>query len=446
MTSQARSFAPQSFYDSVHALNDLSGGKTAVGAFLGSHKNETAAVDLPLWKVVENGLKNPESILIQGNKDASYCKQRTYGNKLGGKSLAIGLAHRLRESGKNRGNIKAVTPFAGDWDQVDQNASELLRLPERIGRLSTAKNMAIQNACQIFINEKLCHQPEAKRIIDELKNCSSFLEFHYYFTHPEKLVKLSKTNSCDLRFFCPVCGIRRSARTMQAYLPKIKAVNDAGHKMQLLTFTVKNGNDLSGTFKHLAKSIKTFLDRGRRARKYDQNQNTEARHISGTIGSYEIIRGKGGQWHPHMHAIISVDGEINIDNLRREWEEITKDSKNIDLRDIKDLEIPENLKDVDFEAAVDGGETPLINAVLEVFKYSTKFKNADIEDLWHIHENFKGVQLLRSSGLFRGVKVSQELIDEPISVNDLPYIRLLFHHVKLDYTQTKIEFCIDKEI
>jgi hypothetical protein len=187
-------------------------------------------------------------------------------------------------------------------------------------------------------------------------------------------------------------------------LAVIKAENPR-LKAYLVTFTVKDGPDLSERFAHLHSSL-TRLHKTR----HGKGQWSEARKAAGAVWSYEFKRGQGsGAWHPHVHAVWLCEDAPDMYKLRAEWEAITGDSFMVDVRPFHD-------------------QDDVLNGFLEVFKYAVKFADLSLDDAWHGYQTLSGRRLIASFGAFRGVDVPEDLTDE--GLDDLPYVELLYRFVR----------------
>ena len=92
--------------------------------------------------------------------------------------------------------------------------------------------------------------------------------------------------------------------------------------------------------------------------------------------------------------------------------------------DVTPFRIPESPSDALLPSEID--------AFIEVFKYAVKFSDLSLENNWEAYTVLGGQRLMGSLGLFRSVKVSEELTDE-IPEEELPYIDLLYSFVKGHY-------------
>jgi len=171
----------------------------------------------------------------------------------------------------------------------------------------------------------------------------------------------------------------------------------------MVTLTVKDGEDLAERFNHLHKSQRELWKRKHRGR------GSVLDGVSGAVWSYEFKRGKNsGLWHPHLHMIALAEVEPDKYRLSGEWREITGDSFIVDVRPID--------------------QSDPVSGFLEVFKYAVKFSDQPVPDTVHAWRILKGKRLLDSAGCFRGVKVPESLIDEPLE--DLPYVEYFYRFLK----------------
>ena len=292
----------------------------------------------------------------------------------------------------------ATSQETGEIDQADS-------LPTRISRYSRAK----QHALGMLNYLSTLSDDRAESALARLLTCGNYLHFRHYFTESE--VRLHSASFCKQHLICPLCAIRRGVRSLTAYLERYRYLIAHAPELSpyLITFTVRDGDDLSERFSHLTESFKRlqihrrhWLSGGKRA-KY-----TEWSRVSGGVGSYELKRGaNSGLWHPHVHLATLCAVAPDQQALRAEWEAITGDSFMVDVRP--------------FTPDQDEAQ-----AFMEVMKYAVKFSDLSYPDNWHVAQELRNRRLLFSFGCFRGVKVPQELTDEPLE--NLPYLDLFYRY------------------
>lgn len=292
----------------------------------------------------------------------------------------------------------------------------------RITRYSKAKRQADLHKKYIYENFDKYQDREAAElasVYSSLETCGNYLLFRHYYTVGK--VRLAKAHFCKKHLLCPLCAIRRGAKSVRVYLERFQYLKTLhkGLTASLVTVTVKNGPDLAERLEHLRKGIKNVNQRIRDFKR-GKGHVSEFRKFLGYVGSYEVKRGKNsGDWHPHCHMVVLHADPIDHDALSKEWLAITGDSFIVDAQALHHQEDPA----ADF---------------CEVFKYAVKFSSMETSDLLHAWFMLKGKNLVFSGGLFRGVKVPEELTDDEIA--DLPYIELMYRYfegVGYSLTETK---------
>lgn len=274
-------------------------------------------------------------------------------------------------------------------------------LQKRVDRYGSAKATALDIAQ--YMRDRTEHQVMASKV----SRCGEYLLFRHYYTIDE--VRLHAASLCRKHLLCPLCAIRRGAKSLKAYLDRFEVVRAARGDLDpfLVTLTVKDGADLRERFEHLRKSQRELWMRKHRGR------GSVLDGVDGAVWSYEFKRGSGsGLWHPHLHMIALATTRPDQEALSAEWREITGDSWVVDVRPID--------------------QEDLAGGFIEVFKYATKFQDQDPADVVHGWETLRGRRLLGSAGCFRGVKVPESLLDELL---DLPYASLFFRYLPGGYSR-----------
>jgi len=278
------------------------------------------------------------------------------------------------------------------------------------------------------VDEKFRSYGKNERIIaNELQECGSYLHFRHFYTIKE--IRLSAMCSCKRHLLCPLCAARRAAKTIKAYMEKYRILVDnplMEIKPYLVTFTVKDGEDLTERFLHLQDSMRLYYAQRRKAlsaktkrsTSHSKNVENESNKALGGVGSYEVKIGKNsGIWHPHAHYIWLCDSPPDAEKLALEWDQITIDSFIVDVTPFKE------------EKDVSGG-------FLEVFKYALKYSTMSLEHNWEAYNVLQRMRLVSSFGIFRGVEIPEQLTDE-ISYDDLPYYEMVFRYLDGKYKLTQ---------
>lgn len=290
---------------------------------------------------------------------------------------------------------------------------EIENLGDRIARYGTAHSRSVDMRDHL----REVEGPNAEKAAASLASCGNYLHFREYFTVGK--VRLHNATFCKQHLICPLCAIRRGAKSLGAYLARWEVIRAERPDLKpyLLTLTVKNGPDLEERHAHLTKSLRKLMHRRR-----DFNAGvarapwTELCKAEGGVYTHEQTN-KGKGWHPHTHMIILAASEPSQSAISAEWHRITGDSMIVDCRPIT------------------GGESgDYSEGFMEVFKYAVKFSDLSLEDNWHAAQVLKGKRLLNSFGLFRGVEVPESLLDEPL--DSLPFWDRFYRFIGGEYRFT----------
>lgn len=261
----------------------------------------------------------------------------------------------------------------------------------RLSRYGRARENALQ------FRDYLSKQGEDK-LAEALGDCGNYATFRDYFTIGQ--TRLSKFCTCKKHLICPLCAIRRGAKSIRVYLARVEALMAADKLLRpyMVTLTVKNGPDLSERVGHLRNALRAY-----HKRRKGQRQKGEVRKAHSAVWSYEVTN-KGNGWHPHVHAIWLCREAPDAFQLSEEWHALTGDSFIVDVSPISQ-------------------EDP-VSGFLEVFKYALKFADLADSDRLHAYRVLRGKRLQDSFGELRGLDVEPSDSDELL--DDLPYIERFF--------------------
>lgn len=294
--------------------------------------------------------------------------------------------------------------------------------PARLERFGRGHARALEMATYCESNHA---QDGGRKRAKKLRQCGDHLAFRHYYTLDQ--IKLAEAHFCQQFKLCPLCAVRRGAKMLGRYIERVcyTLAERPGLRAYLVTSTVKNGPDLGERVAHLNASLDQLHARRRRWRDAEKHHRrkaqpwTEAARAIGSVGSIEVKRGDGsGQWHPHFHDAWLCEDEPDQDKLRAEWREITGDSHIIDVRPFHYVQRGE-------PATADN----LGRDFSEVFKYALKFQGLPLPDNWHAAQELHGRRLIRSYGALFGVKVPDDLTDDPLTDKDLPYVQWFYRYV-----------------
>lgn len=286
---------------------------------------------------------------------------------------------------------------------------QLSDIGQKIKRYGTAKARNREMAAFLLQSSTQASNHPYRKLARSMYDCASWMMFHHYTE--TKTTKLHKADSCKKHLLCPVCAIRRGAKTLRNYHER--AMFLAGqYDFYPMALTVKNGPDLWERFTHLKNSFKRLRTRGRDGYGIWST-------VAGAVWSTEFTH-SGEGWHPHLHLLIAVPkGSVPIrygqgSQLALDWQTITGDSFI--------THVGKNL--------ADSGD--LAAGLCEVLKYALKFSDLTLAQNLHAYETLKGKRLIQSSGCFYGLELpdDDELNDVP---EDGPFIELFFSYTSGGY-------------
>lgn len=264
-------------------------------------------------------------------------------------------------------------------------------LSGRLSRYGRARENALQ------FRDFLVREGEDK-LADALGDCGNYATFRDYFTIGQ--TRLSKFCTCKKHLICPLCAIRRGAKSIRVYLARVEALMAADPLLRpyMVTLTVKNGPDLAERMGHLRKALRAY-----HKRRKGKDGRGEVLKASSAVWSYEVTQ-KGNGWHPHVHAIWLCREAPDPFQLSEEWHALTGDSFIVDVSPIS--------------------QDDPVSGFLEVFKYALKFADLADSDRLHAYKVLRGKRLQDSFGELRGLDVEPSDSDELL--DDLPYIERFF--------------------
>jgi len=291
-----------------------------------------------------------------------------------------------------------------------------------------------------------CSEMESRA--SKLYQCASLLTVRQYLDTGE--IEQSAIR-CRQHLLCPGCAIIRGSRTMTKIIDKVQNNGLHQYKPYLLTVTVKDDQDLDRAFKNLTKNWSRLLDQRKGRNGYGSNP---LQALVGGVATIEIIRGKNsGLWHPHLHALVFADRNLEVVQdysgryrwpaLSEAWLNVTGDSKIIECHPIKGISGAEIGPSEAFESIAGTGRAILpdgfINAVCEVSKYALKLSDLSDRDVFEVWQLVKGRRLVRSFGLMRGGLSDFEDDIIPDSDTIRRYTEWLYQWTKSGYSLRKAQ-------
>lgn len=305
----------------------------------------------------------------------------------------------------------------------------------KAGKRSRLVGRYLLNHCGLSGPGLFWDRPEAFKLGQKVTGCASVLCFRHYLKVDER--RLLGAITCQQHYLCEFCAIRRAAKSMAAYMQRLQKLmsDDPTLKPYMLTLTVKNGFDLKERFDHLV-SCKDKLRQAFNNKKKGMSHGSLFGLFVGGVCSIEITYSAEYGWHPHMHVLLLghdsweksqfSDAKKNRSvafkdtYLSQEWHDITGDSFIVDLTEIE--------KDPETGSYAGG--------CAEVFKYALKMTDLDLEKQVEAFFTLRGNRMVFAFGQFWGVKVPEELTDDPIE-GETEYVDLIYKWFACGYQHVK---------
>lgn len=294
-------------------------------------------------------------------------------------------------------------------NRIDLSDNKVLH-QKRVARLSAHKRRTLR----LLHYLKSVRSPLTEKQTYRYRTCHSYLLFHHYPSLSK--TKLHEALHCDMHLLCPMCAIRRAAKSVMRYENRVLQLTavTTGLRLYYVVLTIKNDSDLLRAYLHLFSSVQILTRRRREAQSFLRTGNK--RHASMinsvfanvTAGAYsvEVKRGSGsGDWHPHINLMLLTKTPIEKESIIAEWEQITTDSFIVHC---EEKFAGQGLKD----------------ALVEIFKYAMKFSEMTDEDMITAWQVLRGRKLVGSFGDFRGIKDDSEEDD----LSAFPYEELFYQY------------------
>lgn len=362
-----------------------------------------------------SGVENPCTTLIHEHKSSSADKTRTYD--------VVRILPEPTDGGGEQGPNNAGTDIglsAGRELAAESNRLGGDEFPARLDRF--ARGRAGNDELAAFLVEQRSSEFGAGKRAKKLRDCATWLHFRHYPTID--LVRLHGGRFCQQAKLCANCARRRGAKLMRRYVERITTIHSERPDLQLyfLTVTCKGREDLRSMHDHLWGNFTRWLANRRR---HEHGQAyTVLSEFAGGVAAAEVKRGSGsGLWHEHLHIAVlcerlhSMTVRAFQEDLSDEWRALTGDSFVVDLR-------PFHYVRACLPATVDN----LCCDLVEVFKYCVKLNDLAHADRWHAHQQLHGAHMLRAFGCLFGVEVPADLLDDPITAEDLPFIEWFYRY------------------
>ncbi len=326
-------------------------------------------------------------------------------------------------------NGESLTSFLRNRNKVGTSGREYLIRMLQVAERSKVKGYEVA--------EELVGTGQRRRG-GKIVDCGSYLHFRHYVGLDD--CRLLRANFCREYKLCVLCGARRGGRLVSSYLERMSEVLGSRANLRLwnLTLTVRDGPDLVERFSVLENAFGVLLDRSRDYRKKGRGASA-FNVVHGGVRSFEVKRGKGsGVWHPHVHALLLVDGELDRERLLREWALLVG-------QDEGSTYAAHTNRGHGFKFCGPVGLRPrrgevdasVIGAFLECFKYCVKFGDMPAMDIVSAWRVLRFRRLVQSWGVLWGVEVP-DIADEALE-GDYEWMDLFFRWCRGEYRLFEVD-------
>lgn len=260
-----------------------------------------------------------------------------------------------------------------------------------------------------------------KKSNDQLK-CGCYLGFRQATAGPDQSPKLHRAFLCKHAWTCPFCAARRGALLVQQAVPKCLTIRRevADARFSMFTATVPHGDDWQGSHKRLCEARDKFRHRWSKQKK----RGGPLANLVAALWQDEFKRGRDGLPHVHTHAVFISRGPLNWSAIIAIWTECVGEQAvsrfsefEADKKARQYAAKGKPLTEEEYAANLRGG-------LAEVIKYPAKFDNNNPADVWEIADAMSGkrTKILRTWGELRGLEVPEDLMDEPLDWDEVPFV------------------------
>jgi len=117
---------------------------------------------------------------------------------------------------------------------------------------------------------------------------------------------------CRKYLVCPTCARRAQAVRVKVYGEKLSELYHTTARTYLLTFTVRDRVSLAAGLADLRSGFRAFVRQGqRRRRSGDRRDRGEWGKVVAGLAGFEVKRGAGGAWHPHIHCLVHTSAPLD---------------------------------------------------------------------------------------------------------------------------------------
>lgn len=253
-------------------------------------------------------------------------------------------------------------------------------------------------------------------IVPALKNAGQD-KLAYTIEHCSYMSEIAVCQNCGKKYFagsfycksrfCSICAKLRAMAWLSKLIPLFNEYTSKGYKVFMLNLTIKDQEDLGV-------GLSALLDAWRYMSNGEKSLRQKFKELNvGGVRSVEVKLGKGsGIWHPHIHSLVLCKvkrGEYvqQFNDYKKLWECAVRSAFNCSKSS-------EKLGSVDIRGIRSGNNKGLMGAIVETFKYISKFTWLSLEPdkINELIEKTKGRRFISSWGKLYGLnKQVEELLN-----------------------------------
>jgi len=282
----------------------------------------------------------------------------------------------------------------------------------------------------------------------KLCTCGSWQAWLNFYTDGD--VRMEAANFCQQPLLCAFCAFGRAVRQAKAAARKVEEALRIRPDLRpyLLTLTVRADPSLSDQRKNLLAAFAKIPKAARNVR-LGKSSSVWGEFLGGIL-SCEAKRASGERsvddegrplWHFHAHAVVLGReglvgpagvfhrvGEVNgrkgyaAGPMADAWSAAVGYQANSDLRPFRSSSDP---------------EADLVKDLFEVCKYALKMNDLSFVDQWEAYTVLARQRLIRTWGMFYGLKLPEDSADDVSDCFNKPFARYWFRHLNGEFKLAK---------
>lgn len=177
----------------------------------------------------------------------------------------------------------------------------------------------IQTIADDYVSKTGLTRSDIQEKIDKINSCCNIVELIADYKKNDEgsfdqILSVSNGNFCKQHCVCPICADRSQSRRRARFNEPIKhqasLVKDGKRYAYILTYTIKDGPNLSERLETLKQSRIRWRKMGQKRSSYFSSG--EASKIKAGLSTIEIKRGSGSNlWHVHAHELLFTDKKLD---------------------------------------------------------------------------------------------------------------------------------------